>query len=110
LREPVKRAVLGPVLAETGWFNASYLRRLVDDHQSGLRDYSTPLWTLLMFESFLRNVTGASEAKPAMRLSPAFERNRSQNNVRTETGNHRCRSVGLHLLMFEAVNPAHIVK
>jgi len=63
LREPVKRAVLGPVLAETGWFNASYLRLLVDDHQSGLRDYSTPLWTLLMFESFLRNVTGVSEAK-----------------------------------------------
>jgi asparagine synthase (glutamine-hydrolysing) len=27
----------------------------VDQHQSGLRDYSTALWTLLMFESFLRN-------------------------------------------------------
>jgi asparagine synthase (glutamine-hydrolysing) len=35
------------------------LRRLVEDHQSGARDYSTPLWTLLMFESFLRNVMGA---------------------------------------------------
>jgi asparagine synthase (glutamine-hydrolysing) len=59
LREPVRKAVLGPVLADTGWFNAAYLRRLVDDHQSGARDYSTPLWTLLMFESFLRNVMGA---------------------------------------------------
>jgi asparagine synthase (glutamine-hydrolysing) len=59
LREPVKYAVLGPVLAETGWFNANCLRRLVEDHQSGRRDYSTPLWTLLMFESFLRNVVGA---------------------------------------------------
>jgi asparagine synthase (glutamine-hydrolysing) len=59
LREPVRKAVLGRVLAETGWFNATYLRRLVEDHQSGLRDYSTPLWTLLMFESFLRNVMGA---------------------------------------------------
>jgi asparagine synthase (glutamine-hydrolysing) len=68
LREAVKNAVLGPVLAETGWFNASYLRRLVEDHQSGRRDYSTPLWTLLMFESFLRNVVGAratDEARPA---------------------------------------------
>jgi len=27
---------------------------LVEQHQSGLRDNSTPLWTLLMFESFLR--------------------------------------------------------
>jgi asparagine synthase (glutamine-hydrolysing) len=63
LREPVRGAVLGPVLAETGWFNASYLRRLVEDHQSGMRDYSTPLWTLLMFESFLRNVMGARPAR-----------------------------------------------
>jgi asparagine synthase (glutamine-hydrolysing) len=72
LREPVKTAVLGQVLAETGWFNASYLRRLVEDHQSGRRDYSTPLWTLLMFESFLRNVMGvrgASEAAGRNRLS-----------------------------------------
>jgi asparagine synthase (glutamine-hydrolysing) len=50
------------VLAETGWFNATYLRRLVEEHQSGRRDHSTPLWTLLMFESFLRNVMGARVA------------------------------------------------
>jgi asparagine synthase (glutamine-hydrolysing) len=65
LREPVRRAVLGPVLADTGWFNAAYLRRLVDEHQAGVRDYSTPLWTLLMFESFLRNVMGARAARDA---------------------------------------------
>ena len=65
LRESVRRAVLGSVLADTGWFNAGYLRRLVDDHQSGLRDYSSPLWTLLMFESFLRNVVGAQTPRPA---------------------------------------------
>jgi asparagine synthase (glutamine-hydrolysing) len=57
--------VLGPVLAETGWFNATYLRRLVEDHQSGRRDYSTPLWTLLMFESFLRKVMGAQATSAA---------------------------------------------
>jgi len=62
LREPIKRAVLGPVLAETGWFNEKYLRRLVQEHDSGVRDHSTPLWTLLMFESFLRNVMGAGAA------------------------------------------------
>jgi asparagine synthase (glutamine-hydrolysing) len=69
LRDPVRKAVLGSVLADTGWFNAAYLRRLVDDHQSGLRDYSTPLWTLLMFESFLRRVMGArvgDEARAAV--------------------------------------------
>ena len=62
LRQPLRDALLGPVLAETGWFNASYLRRLVDDHQSGARDFSTALWTLLMFESFLRNVVVGTRA------------------------------------------------
>jgi asparagine synthase (glutamine-hydrolysing) len=65
LRQKVRDTVLGPILADTGWFNASYLQRLVDDHQSGRRDYSAPLWTLLMFESFLRNVMGASAARKA---------------------------------------------
>ncbi len=37
-------------------FNQSYLQHLVDAHQSGARDYSAPLWTLLMFDAFLRNV------------------------------------------------------
>jgi asparagine synthase (glutamine-hydrolysing) len=58
LRERVRDALLGERLAETGIFEASYLRRLVDDHQSGIRDYSAPLWTILMFDAFLRNVHG----------------------------------------------------
>ena len=56
LKDRVRQAVLGPRLAATGWFNAEYLKHLVDAHQSGARDYSAPLWTLLMFEAFLRNV------------------------------------------------------
>jgi asparagine synthase (glutamine-hydrolysing) len=62
LRNSVRQAILGDVLASTGWFEAAYLRRLVDDHQSGRRDYSAPLWTLMMFESFLRNVMGAHDS------------------------------------------------
>ncbi len=56
LRQRVRDAVLGPVLAETGIFNRAFLEELVDHHQSGKRDYSAPLWTLLMFESFVRNI------------------------------------------------------
>ncbi len=67
LRQSVRDAVLGPVLAETGWFNAPYLRRMVDDHQSGMSDYSASLWTLMMFESFLRNLVTA----PAVRETAA---------------------------------------
>jgi len=59
LRERVRQAVLGPRLAATGWFDADYLAHLVDAHQSGARDYSAPLWALLMFEAFLRQVLDA---------------------------------------------------
>ena len=48
-------AMLGPRLADTGCFNRNYLQHLVDDHINGSRDYSAPIWTLLMFEAFLRN-------------------------------------------------------
>lgn len=56
LRQRVRTAILGPVLAETGFFNRAFLEEMLDHHQSGRRDYSASLWTLLMFESFLRNV------------------------------------------------------
>jgi len=54
LRDRVRKALLGDQMLETGFFNADYLRRLVDNHQSGIRDYSASIWALLMFEGFLR--------------------------------------------------------
>ena len=68
LKQRVRQAVLGPRLASTGWFNRTYLQHLVDAHQSGARDYSAPLWTLLMFEAFLRCVVdvGAVTDQPAV--------------------------------------------
>lgn len=65
LKERVREAVLGETLAHTGYFDAGCLRLLVDAHQSGARDYSSPLWTLLMFEAFLRNA-----ARPARAPQP----------------------------------------
>ena len=56
LRQRMQEAILGPRLAETGWFNRPYLEHLVDAHLSGRHDCSAPIWTLLMFEAFLRNV------------------------------------------------------
>ncbi len=65
LRERVRSAVLGPRLAATGWFEPATLRQLVDSHQSGASDHSAPLWSLLMFEAFLRNVVdGDSSGLP----------------------------------------------
>jgi asparagine synthase (glutamine-hydrolysing) len=40
------------------------LRRLVEQHESGARDFSTPLWTLLMYDAFLRNVMGQPARAP----------------------------------------------
>jgi asparagine synthase (glutamine-hydrolysing) len=56
LRQRLNDAVLGPRLAATGVFNGRYLEQVVDAHLSGRRDYSAPLWTLLMFDAFLRNI------------------------------------------------------
>lgn len=57
LRQRIREALLGPRLAETGIFNPAFLHEMIDHHQSGLRDYSAPLWSLLMFEAFLRNTS-----------------------------------------------------
>ena len=77
LRQRVRSALLEGQLGQTGIFNRPYLEHLVDAHASGQRDYSSPLWALLMFEAFLRvdQGAGASEAPPpatSSRLSAAL--------------------------------------
>lgn len=65
LKQRVRDAVLGDRLLATGWFNPVYLQHLVEAHQSGARDYSAPLWTLLMFDAFLRQVVDGHVTEPA---------------------------------------------
>ena len=60
LRARVREALLGSHMAESGMFNNTTIRQLVDQHESGARDHSTPIWTLLMFDAFLRNVLNPS--------------------------------------------------
>ena len=56
LRESVQAAILGDSLASSGIFERKFLQQIVEHHQSGRRDYSAPIWTLLMFESFLHRL------------------------------------------------------
>jgi asparagine synthase (glutamine-hydrolysing) len=63
LRGRMQDGVLGSTLRETGIFEPKVLKALVDAHLNGSRDHSAPLWTLLMFESFLRNVLAPSGDK-----------------------------------------------
>jgi len=65
LKQRVRDVVLGDALAATGIFNRPYLLHLVDAHQSGARDYSASLWTLMMFEAFLRQSSLAVELRRA---------------------------------------------
>lgn len=60
----VREALLGSNLADTGWFDARCLEHLVTAHESGAQDYSGPIWSLLMFEAFLRNVVAESSPQP----------------------------------------------
>lgn len=58
LRERMREAVLGPSMRELDIFNIATIERMVDQHQSGVRDFSAPLWSLLMFESSLQRLRG----------------------------------------------------
>jgi asparagine synthase (glutamine-hydrolysing) len=58
LRSKVRETILSQRMAESGWFNMSTIRQLVDHHDSGACNHSTTLWTLLMYDAFLKNVLG----------------------------------------------------
>ncbi len=55
LAKRVRTTVLGERLMDAGVFNRTVLKRIVEQHQSGQREYSAPIWALLMFDGFLRH-------------------------------------------------------
>ena len=56
LKERIASTVGGERLKQSGIFDAEYLDTLVREHQSGRRNHSASLWSLLMFDGFLRQV------------------------------------------------------
>ncbi len=62
LRARLQQAVLGQRLQDTGYFNPKTLQSMVNQHLSGQRDFSAPLWSLLMFDAFLRQAGTAAPA------------------------------------------------
>jgi asparagine synthase (glutamine-hydrolysing) len=70
LKDHIADTVRGKRLAESGIFEPAMLSRIVADHQSGRRDYSAALWSLLMFDGFLGN---QSESSPAFARAPSSE-------------------------------------
>lgn len=54
LQDKLRAALLSPRMADTGLFEMTAVRALIDEHVSGRRDHNPALWSLLMFEAFLR--------------------------------------------------------
>ena len=63
LRARVRKALLGGPLVESGWFNPAVIRVIVEQHESGAYDHSTPIWMLLMYDAFLRCVMGVGDVR-----------------------------------------------
>lgn len=51
LKDRLRQSLVEGGLADTGLFEASYLEQLVNEHQSGMREHSAPLWSLMMFQA-----------------------------------------------------------
>lgn len=71
LAERTREALLGQRMADAGYFDPDQLRNMVRQHQSGQRDFSAPLWTLLMFEAFLRQQERRPVAEQAAAIGVA---------------------------------------
>lgn len=56
LRQHVRDKLLSERLSDSGFFNMNFIEKMIQDHQSGRREHSAPIWSLLMFEASLNNV------------------------------------------------------
>lgn len=54
LKDHIRQAILSPGIMDSGYFNQEFLKLMVEQHQSGKEDYGVALWSVLMFEAFLR--------------------------------------------------------
>jgi asparagine synthase (glutamine-hydrolysing) len=59
LRERLRTRLMQGSLGETGIFDMGSVDTLITQHQAGLRDHSAVLWSLLIYESFNREVLAA---------------------------------------------------
>ncbi len=59
LKQKLRDALLSDQMRTTGLFNMKTIEKWLDDHQLGRKEYSAPLWTLLMFASFYKQAEEA---------------------------------------------------
>jgi asparagine synthase (glutamine-hydrolysing) len=59
LREHLRTRLLNGSLPDTAMFDMGVIKSLITQHQSGMSDHSAALWSLLVYESFNREVLAA---------------------------------------------------
>lgn len=59
LKDHVVNSLTGDGLRECGIFDEQNLARIADQHIRGIRDYSAPIWALLMFDGFRQQESGS---------------------------------------------------
>jgi asparagine synthase (glutamine-hydrolysing) len=67
LRGEVEATLLGDRLAASGYFEPRFLARVVREHTHGIRNFTPLIWSLIMFDAFLRRVI---EGRDAVREQP----------------------------------------
>ncbi len=68
LKEQVRESLLGDRLKDSGLFDVTWLREMLDSHQKGVCEYSAPIWALLMFDKFLAQMDATND-HPAVETS-----------------------------------------
>jgi asparagine synthase (glutamine-hydrolysing) len=56
LKQRIKDLIAAPGLRETGLFDNKAMDTMIRHHQSGLRDHSAIIWSLVMFEASMRQL------------------------------------------------------
>jgi len=63
LRSQMNARLLSGVMSDCGFFNLTTIEVLIRQHLSRIRDHSTVIWSLFMFEAFLRSEERLSELR-----------------------------------------------
>jgi asparagine synthase (glutamine-hydrolysing) len=60
IKDQARSRLLADDFLGGGMFDRDFVKRMLDEHASGARDFSAPLWALLMFDGFQRKVLGSA--------------------------------------------------
>lgn len=72
----VRARLTGPIFRDSGLFDPQAIDRLIGRHESGASDHAQPIWSLLMFDAWLKSVHTA----------PAFRSARTDARARIAAG------------------------